>query len=115
MRAIYPQATDHFVEEVATLLLVDEVGKYYIDYLNGVIFTYEFVSGFLSYSYKKFPYRLFWQPIRSWPYNDSDKDYRMKDSMIADDTGTVAPLLLNEKGAKIANAVLGVHPLGWGE
>ena len=114
VRAIYPEATDHFIEEVATLLLVDAVGKYYVDYLNGVIFTYEYVSGMLSYSYKEFPYRLFWQPVRPWPYKDSDKDYRMKDLMVADGTGVEEPLLLNSEGARIANVVLGVHPLGWG-
>jgi len=115
VRAIYPQATDHFIEEVASLALVDSVGKYYVDYLNGVIFTYEYVSGALTYSYKEFPYRMFWQPVRPWPYNDSDKDHRMKDLMVADATGQEEPLLLNNEGAKIANVVLGIHPLGWGE
>ena len=115
IRAIYPQAFQHFQEEVATAALVDAEGKYFVDYLNGVVFTFEYTTGILAYSYREFPFRLWWQPVRPWPYNDTDKVYRLKDDLISDTTGTASPLLLNSEGAEIANTVLAVHPLGWGE
>lgn len=114
VREIYPQAFQHFETEVNTLAEVDELGKYYIDYLNGVVFTFEFAAGIIAYKYREFPFRLWWQPVRSWPYNDADKTYRFNDDLISDETGSAAPLLLNSEGARIANTVLIVHPLGWG-
>lgn len=115
VRDIYPQAFQHFETEVASAALVTVVGEYFVDYLNGVIFTYEFASGVIAYSYREFPYRLYWQPVRAWPYNDSDKTYRTKDLLVSDTTGTGQPLLLNSEGANIANKILAVAPLGWGE
>lgn len=115
VREIYPQAFQHFETEVATQALVTELGEYYIDYVEGIVFTYEFASGVIAYKYRDFPHRLWWQPVRAWPYNDDDKIYRFKDDLISDTTGEAAPLLLNSEGAEIANTVLLVHPLGWGE
>lgn len=115
VREIYPQAFQHFETEVSSKAAVDDDGKYYVDYLNGVIFTYEYATGILAYKYREFPFRLWWQPVRSWPYSDEDKTYRFKDSLISDTTGQTSPLLLNSEGAQIVNTVIAAHPLGWGE
>lgn len=114
IREIYPQAFQHFETEVSSLSLVDALGKYYVDYLNGVIFTYEYVTGIIAYSYREFPYRLWWQPVRVWPYIDDDKIYRTRSNLVSDITGELEPLVLNSKGAYLANQVLQVHSLGWG-
>jgi len=115
IREIYSQAFYIFENEVATSALVVQEGDFYVDYINGVIITYETAKGFVSYTYKVFPYRLYWQSVRAMPYNDPDKIYSHKDTILSDDTGLPVYEVLNGEGAKIANGVLNVHSLGWGE
>lgn len=94
---------------------VDEQGEYYVDEQNGVVFTNDPARGYCSYSYRVFPYKLFWQPVRAWPLNDADSAYLRYNTVISDDTGSSEYTLLNSTGAEIANEVLAIHPLGWGE
>lgn len=115
IRTIYSQAFYIFQNEVATSALVVAEGDFYLDYVNGVIITYETAKGFISYTYKKFPFRLYWQSVRAMPYNDADKIYSHKDTILSDETGLPVHEVLNSEGAKIANGVLNVHSLGWGE
>jgi hypothetical protein len=89
-------------------------GDYYVDYQEGVAYSFTSGDGFISYTYRDFPFRLTWQHLRAYPYADADLDYRHKD-MLVDDDGIEQPLLLNSEGAKIANHILEIHPLGWGK
>jgi hypothetical protein len=93
---------------------VTELGKYYVDYQNGVIFTYSTMGGIVSYFYNQFPYRLFWQPIKIYPYTDVDKKYFHRNTVI-DDDGNLAYQSLNSKGVEVANLVYSAHPLTWGK
>lgn len=104
-----------FQNEVSDIASLNEVGDFYIDYTNGIVFTEEVASGFVSYSYRMFPFRLYWQSVRAYPANDSDLKYRHYDTLISDSTGLAEHVLLNSEGAKIANRTLEIHPLGWGE
>jgi hypothetical protein len=115
VREIYPEASFHFQEEVLSLALVDGEGKYYVDYTSGVVFTYEPARGIIAYTHREFPFRLWWQSVRPWPYNDDDYNHLHKDVLVSDATGLEEHLLLNSEGAKIANEILALHPLGWGE
>jgi hypothetical protein len=115
IRDIYPLSFVIFQNEVATPALVVEQGDFYVDYINGAIITYETAKGLVSYIYKVFPYRLYWQAVRAVPYNDADKVYSHKDTILSDDTGLPVHKVLNSEGAKIANSILNVHSLGWGE
>lgn len=115
IREIYPSTFQYFETEVATPAEVDDEGKFYVDYRNGVVFTYDPASNTIAYTYRDFPFRLWYAPCRAWPYRDADKVYRTHDMLISDTTGAEAPLLLNSEGAELANEVLDVHPLGWGE
>ena len=54
---------------------LEEEGDFYIDYKNGVVFTESPASGFVSYSYRKFPFTIYWQPVRAYPLNDPDNKY----------------------------------------
>jgi len=115
IQEIYPQAELLFKTEVATRESIAAEGEFYIDYINGVVYTYDFARGFIAYSYRKFPYRLHWQPVRVWPYNNEDKKYLYYNELISDTTGLGENTLLNSEGARIANMVLAVHPLNWGK
>ena len=112
---IYAQATEVFQVEVATAALVAAEGEYWIDYDEAVIITYDPMRGSMAYSYREFPYTVWWQTVRAWPYNDVDKSYRLYDTQIDDDTGLAVYTLLNSKGAELVDTVLAVHPLGWGK
>ena len=93
---------------------LEEEGDFYIDYKNGVVFTESPASGFVSYSYRKFPFTIYWQPVRAYPLNDPDNKYINYDTLISDETGLPEYTLLNSTGAKITNQTLQLHPLGWG-
>lgn len=115
VRSVKAQAFQLFQNEVSSLTLVVEPGDFYIDYVNGVVFTQDVGSGFISYAYQLFPFTMFWQPVKAYPANDTDTKYRHYDTIIADDTGLADYLVLNSEGAKITNETLVIHPLGWGE
>lgn len=112
---IVPSNPQVFVNEVETLGAVLTFGDYYIDYQNGVLFTYSTMGGLISYYYNKFPYRVFWQPLKIYPYGDEDKQYFHRNAVISDITGEEAPAILNSKGIAVANLVYSVHPLTWGK
>jgi hypothetical protein len=115
IQAIYPHVTQLFKTEVVDKDSIATEGDFYVDYVNGVVYTYDFGRGFISYSYRQFPYRFHWQLVRVWPYNDEDKKYLYYNELISDTTGLSENTLLNSEGARIANLVLAVHPLGWGK
>lgn len=115
VRTVKAQAFQLFQNEVTDLSLVADAGDFFIDYRNGVLFTEDVASGLVSYSYREFPYTLFWQPVRAYPANDKDIAYRHKDPVLSDSTGLLEHSVLNSEGAKIANKTLIIHPLGWGK
>lgn len=112
---IFPTNPQLFKTEVNSLASVTDIGKYYVDYTNGVIFTYESMGGLIGYTYNKFPFRVFWQPLKIYPYIDEDKKFFHRESIIDDDTGLESYDILNSKGVNIANLVYGVHPIHWGK
>jgi len=115
VKNLYAQASEVFQNEVATPALVAAEGDFHIDYDEGVIETYDIMRGIVAYSYQEFPFTIYWQTVRAWPYNDVDKTYDLYDTQIDDDTGLSAQTLLNSEGARIVDTVLAVHPLGWGK
>jgi hypothetical protein len=104
-----------FLTEKTTYEAVSESGDYYIDYTNGIVFTYDIADGTISYEYRKFPYTLSTQPVKVFPLHDKDIDHLRKDYLIGDNTGAQARLQLNSYGAKLANDILRAYPLQWGE
>ena len=112
---IIPNNPQIFVTEVESLVAVDAYGKYYVDYQNGVIFTFSTMGGLISYYYNKFPYRIFWQQLKTYPYGDDDKRYFHRKTIVDDSTREDSYELLNSKGVTVANLVYSVHPIAWGE
>lgn len=108
-------ATEVLVSEKSLLTDVQAAGDFYVDYVNGVVFTYDFLSGAVTYTYRDFPYDLYWQKVRVYPLLDSDKKYFHYDTLISDTTGEPDYVKLNSHGAWVANQLLVVHPMTWGE
>lgn len=111
----YPSNRIAFVNEQSTLGAVTETGDYYVDYTNGVVYSFDVQSAFVSYTYRDFPYTLYHQAVRVYPYLDVDKKYFHNDTLISDTTGEPEYTNLNSEGAEIANTVLAIHPLTWGQ
>lgn len=115
VKALYPERSPYFLNEVLDLASIVDDGDFYIDYLQGVIFFHSYPSGTVSYAYRDFPFVMYWQPIKAWPYNDPDKKYAFKDAIVADDTGLDDLVLINTDEASVINTLQKVHPLTWGE
>ena len=103
-----------FRTEVAVVGDIEELGEYFLDRVNGVVFTYSSMGGAATVEYAKFPYDHWWQSVRSYEFRDEDVKYIIYDNLL-DTDGTSQPLLLNSQGAKMLNELLAAHPLEWGE
>lgn len=102
-----------FREEVSTLLDLDELGEYYIDYLNGIVFSYDPMGGSALVEYAEFPFKLWWQQVRTCELKDPDRSYLLFSDQINEE-GASVPTLLSPAGAKIVDELCIVHPLEWG-
>lgn len=98
--------------EVDTLEEVSTSGDYFIDYEYGNIHSYELGNGICYIEYERFPFTLYWQPVRGFPLNDQDIDYLIKDKTMLD--SGLFPTDLNSEGTRWINELLEVHPLQWG-
>lgn len=114
IRSFNGQDSILFQREVADVASVTEEGDWYLDYTNGVLFTYEIGTSFVTYEYSEFPFSVYWEPVSAFPVNDPDIDWYIKDTIIDDETGLEVPAKLNGRGAQIYNRIYEKHPLGWG-
>ena len=94
---------------------VSASGDYYIDYDNGILFSYTNGGGLISFEYREFPYKLVYQPVKVLPFEDHDMHHLKKDYLISDETGERERISLSSYGAKVTNSVLKAYPLQWGE
>lgn len=113
--SFYPDNRLVYINEKDDLNQVLIEGDYYVDYVNGVVFSYIPQAGIVSYTYMKFPFTIYWQSVRCYPYNDNDKKVFHKDALISDSTGEEEYVILNKLGNDTINSVLGVHPIHWGK
>lgn len=114
VKKIYPSSATYFLNEKASTAELTVTGDFYVDYLQGIIFTYESAAGFISYEWRAFPYTMYWQPVRAMPLNDEDIKEILYDTLISDATGLPERLVLGTYGATIIDELLTVHPLQWG-
>ena len=104
-----------FGDEKSSYEDIEKEGDYYIDYTNGIVFSYSTAMGLISYEYREFPYTLKTQPVKVISLYDPDIDHIRKDYLISDSSGAEARLKLNSYGAKVTNSILKAYPLQWGE
>lgn len=101
-------------EEMATRALVVDPGQYHIDRTNGVLYTEDTSRGFVTYTYREFPFTIWWQEVRAAPLNDADWQYALYDTELNDDTGLPDEVVLNGTGARYYNQILQQFGLEWG-
>lgn len=95
-------------------LLVD--GDYYVDKLNGLVYTRTPARGYMQYFYDEFPFSIWYSPVRAFPMNDPDLAERYYDVM--QDTDSLNENLevrqfLTSIGAEQYGAVQNLHGLFW--
>ena len=104
-----------FANEVTDYDLVQAEGDYYVDFTNGVVFSYLPAAGLMSCQYRDFPYTIAIQPVKVIPPYDPDIDTLKKNYLISDDTGLEERLSLNSYGAQVTNQIINAYPLQWGK
>ncbi len=104
-----------FRNSVATKALVVADGDYHVDKRNGVVFSHGFAAGFAVYTHRAFPFKMYHQAVRAFPYNDPDVVFATHDTLTSDTTGLSVNTNLNSHGARLADIVYDVHPLTWGD
>lgn len=103
-----------FVTEEADVNDVDADGKFNVNKTEGVITAYNNINSIVSYTYRKFPFDVYYVPVRGFEW-DSDVKYLAYDQQISDATGTLEHTLLNPEGASLLAKVCELNPLQWGE
>jgi hypothetical protein len=91
-------------------------GDYYIDYVNGIAYSYTLPSGnfFVSYQYNIFPLEVEICDIQLFTLNDDDFVSELFDQETLP-SGETTNGLLNSEGAEIYHDVYKNNPIFWGE
>jgi hypothetical protein len=106
---------DVFNTELGTNTLLTK-GEYYLDYINGEIYTYSIPSGlsYCSYYYGNFPYVVEYSPVQIFSFNDDDFQYELFNRKILE-SGDDTPGLPNSEGSEIYNQLFKETKVFWGE
>jgi len=90
-------------------------GEYYMDYLNGVLFTYREPTSYISYHYQKWPFDLYLQDIRMVELMDETIESQLYGTIVDDETFEDKTIVLSTYGTKVYNELYNLYPLGWGK
>ena len=100
--------------EKPTFSEMNSDGDYYIDYANGIIFSYLPGVSTCKIYYNSYPFEIKWHEVSVKFINDESIDSIFKDYLL-NENGELERLSLNSTGANIVNNVLAKHPLQWGK
>jgi hypothetical protein len=103
-----------FVVEELDVNDVDADGKFNVNKTEGVITAYNNINSVVSYTYRKFPFDVYYVPVRGFDWDD-DVKYVAYDQQISDETGLLENTLLNPEGASLLAKICKLNPLQWGE
>ena len=115
VRSFLPQSVAAFINEKATQALVVADGDYFVDYTNGVVFTYTLQSGGAMLTHRDFPYLLREAGVRVVPVNDADLIYRTHELVYSDVGVLDESNHLGSFGGWLTNQIYDVAPMGWGK
>ncbi len=115
IREFWATQVDLFTEEKNIYDDLTELGDYYIGYFDGVVWTRDPGKGFVSYTYRDFPFYFVYSEVRAEAVNDSDLAYLLYDPVISDVTGEDEFTKLSPKGGWLYNQIAAKHMMGWGE
>lgn len=89
-------------------------GDYFINYYEGIVFSFSPAGGRCLVTYNKNPFEVMWHPVGVLEVNDASIKDIFKDKAMGNE-GNLERLILNSQGANIINKILSVHPLQWGK
>lgn len=111
IKDIYPNSSEFLIEK-NSLDLINEAGDYYIDYINGVVFTYDDFQGNISYSYSQFPYDCFYSNVNAISLQDSGIASLIQNST-TDNLFAIKYTGISSKGEEILAELYKVAPYFW--
>lgn len=88
------------------------MGDYYLDKLNGILYTSVENNGFADIMYQDFPFYLEWSPAKILELNDKSIDTITKDKQVNED-GEEVHTVLNSYGSNLINRVLEDNKIYW--
>jgi hypothetical protein len=80
-------------------------GDYFLDKLNGILYTSQEFDGFGTFFYEKFPFELKWNSIKLYELNDRSIDYLIRDEVLVE-PGVTERKALNSFGSMLINKTL---------
>ena len=91
---------------------LQEDGDYYLDKINGRLYTYQQNKGFANIIYQNFPFTVVWSPVKIIEMNDESAKRLFYENQI-DSEGNEELNLLNSYGANHINRILEDNRLYW--
>ena len=108
-----------FKTKVASVDDIAKSGDYFLDEYEGLVWTYDEARNFCHVIYRDFPFRVWYQHVRTWPLSHPDSEQVLFDQdrtlPIGYDQNYYGTPLLTPMGASVVNELLSVNPLQWGE
>ena len=104
-----------FKREVATEVLVNSRGDYFIDYMSGIITVYSVpnVKEFVRYTYTQSPLTVIGSPIILHDINSDQFKIKLFEQVLQDNN-TYEHGLPTELGVDIINELISITPMYWG-
>jgi hypothetical protein len=104
-----------FDAEVSTAAEVDRAGRYYIDYVTGIVTSYSMpdIGVSVRYWYTKYPFRAAASPVVLHDINSEEFKVKMFEQVLQDD-GEYTHGLPTILGADVINELLSVYPMYYG-
>jgi len=107
--------TSELAIEVSSSVDLDSTGEYYVDYIKGIVETYNPPERgtFVRYQYTDYPFKPIASPVILNSLNNEDFKVKMFEQILQDD-GTYAHGLPTELGVDLLNVLYSVVPMYWG-
>lgn len=106
-------AQEEHIRGVSSVPLITKQEEYYLNKIDGLLYTGRNGSGYMTYSFYRTPYKLYYSPVTFFPLNDKDINKIIKDPVLTENG--LEEKILNMKGARIVNELLAESPIHWGE
>ncbi len=104
-----------FATEVTSSALLTTTGEYYVDYQNGIVFSYSqpVLGTTARYSYTAYPFQALASPVILYDINGNFKSKLFKQER--QDDGTFVDSIPTRTGVDIINEIMSVYPAYWGK
>lgn len=100
------------ISEKSSVEDLNEDGDYFLDRINGYLYTHIENRGFASFSFENFPFTFVFNPVNINEMNDPTMDSLIYEKQI-DEEGKEIDLNLTSKGAELINQILKDNRMYW--